>query len=79
MRDELERIGLTQKQSEAVINLVDDRIAKKLDEAVTLVEQRITSHFYERIGSEVVSRGLTLLGIGALALFAYLQAKGLFR
>ena len=75
MRNELERIGLTSVQCD----FIDDRITEKLEEAVALVEQRITSHFYERIGAEVVSRGLTLLGIGFLALLTYFNSKGLFK
>ena len=53
-----------------------DRIAEKA--AVKAVE-KMTGRMYEEVGRSVVSKGLTIVGVVAVALFTYLYGKGIIK
>lgn len=53
-----------------------DRIAEKA--AVKAVE-KMTGRMYEEVGRSVVSKGLTIIGVVAVALFTYLYGKGIIK
>ncbi len=54
----------------------EPRVIVLSDAQIELIAQRVEDRFYKRVGQKVVDKVLWAIGLGVLALLAWLGAKG---
>lgn len=59
--------------------LTDAQMERIAEKAAVKAVEKMTGKMYEEVGRNVVSKGLTILGVIAVALFAFLYGKGIIK
>jgi hypothetical protein len=58
-------------------NHIEPRVIVLTDEQIDVIAGRVERRFYERVGKKVVEKVLWAIGLGTLALLAWLGGKGM--
>jgi len=61
------------------VPLTDAQMERIAEKAAAKAVQKMTGKMYEEVGRSVVSKGLTVLGVVAVAALSYLYSKGFIK
>jgi hypothetical protein len=57
----------------------DPRVIVLTEKQIDAIAERVEDRFYERVGKKVVDKVLMVIGLGVLALTAWLAGKGILK
>lgn len=69
----------TEPTHSSPIPLTDAQLDKIAEKAAVKAVEKVTGRMYEEVGRSVVSKGLTVIGVAAVALLTYLYGKGIIK
>jgi hypothetical protein len=61
------------------IDYAEPRVIVLTDAQIDAIAGRVEQRFYQRVGKKVVEKALMVIGLGVLALMAYLGGKGMLK
>jgi len=59
--------------------LSDAQVERIAEKAAAKAIEKMTGHLYQEVGKTVVQRGLWVVGVVAVALFAFLAGRGVIK
>lgn len=70
---------MTEPSPSGPIPLSDAQLERIAEKAAAKAVEKMTGKMYEEVGRNVVSKGLTILGVIAVSLITYLYGKGVIK